>query len=120
MVLNHRTVNEADVTPRDDLVQECLHRLRQSPPTFSSAVVGRVDHGYVPFVFSKELVEDLVDADVPEVKPRRHPAGTFLFGVVSRLMISGQASSGKSSPTTFGFSVPTFFAEDGGNIVVNG
>ncbi len=74
---------EAELSPRDELVEERLRVGAHSPPALACAgSLGSRSVGCPTFVLG-ELVKDLVRRDVTEMKPRRKTTGCVRIGVVA-------------------------------------
>ena len=71
VVFDHRTMDETDVSPGDDLVEEGFHGLIQTPPATATSVVWGVNKAHVPAVMREDVVENGMDTDVAEMKPWR-------------------------------------------------
>ena len=96
MVFHHGTMDEADVSPGDDLVEEGFDRFWQAPPALSTPVIRGVDHADIPAVMSEDVVEDGVNADVAVMQPRREAASSSLLRLIS-LFVIGLEAFGKES-----------------------
>ena len=120
MIFHHGTVNEADVSPGDDLVEEGFNGFWKTPPTLPTPVVGSVDHADIPAVMGEDVVEDGVNADVAVMQPRREPACTPLLRLISLFMVGLKAFGKELLPATAAFNIATFLAHDGLHIVVDG
>ena len=120
VVFHHGTVNEANVSPGDDLVEEGFNRFWKTPPTLATPVVGSVDHADIPAVMGENVVKDGVNADVAVMQPRREPACSPLLRLVSFFVIGLEAFSKELLPATAAFNVAAFLTHHGLNIVVDG
>ena len=120
MVFHHGTMDEADVSPGDDLVEEGFDRFWQAPPALSTPVIGGVHHAHVPAVMREDVVEDGMNADVPVMEPRRESAGASFLRLISLFMIGLEALCEEFLPAAAAFNIATFLSHDGLYVVVDG
>ena len=119
VIFNHRTVDEPDVSPGDDLVEEGFNRFGQAPPALSAAVVWRVDHADVPTMMRENIVKNSVNADVSEMEPWRETASASFLRFVSLFMIELQPVGKELFPATTPFDITATLPHHRVNIVVD-
>ena len=119
VIFNHGAVNESNVSPRDDLVQEGFHRFGKPPPPLSTTIVGGVDHAHIPAVMREDVAEDGMDADMAKMKPRRKTARPTFLWLVSLLVVGLKSVSEEFLPSTSSFDITSSLADDRMDFVVN-